>query len=291
MKKGDKARVISKDGSPRHYFKINEEVEYLGLQSGDDYKFKEIDGIIKQWLSPNQFEPIKDLEKEKQELEQRLKQINQELEKPKFEIGKWYAMHIDNKTIGVINFQGDLKNKNYGFWRDKWRTDLILDEGYGFKVRPATHEEVEKALIKQWEKENKPFDNYTWHSPDGWGGWKNRLYGLNKGGDTVKLFDNGKWAKIIEEPKVILNGYEMQQDGEYIIFGCAKFHRFYLNQLFKWCKTGSLTWSVDDQGNPFGATQMSKKEYPEVRRIKSITLDSGVEITIDEFEQIVDNIE
>jgi len=275
MKKGDKVRVISRICG--HNFNIGEVVEYIGLNVFGNENFKSKSGG--EWVMREQeFEPIKDLEEEKQELEQRLKQINQELEKPKFEIGKWYAMHRDNKTRGVINFQGDLKNKNYGFWDDYWSVSFSLEEGYGIEVRPATHEEVEKALIKEAKKRYEKciginyidtggssdayyLDGFMFNSKE------NVLFGTGEGEDfSDVIFQNGKWAEIIEEPKVIVNGYEMQQDGDKIIFGCMEFTASRVQSLYKQCKV-------------LGVSEVIVKD--ECARHH---------VTIDQLQQIVDNI-
>jgi len=71
----------------------------------------------------------------------------------------------------------------------------------------------------------------------------------------------------------------MQQDGDIISFGCAKFTKSQLTDHYRelryvWCR-GQNSEDKMIQSN---------------RTIKSITLDSGVEIKIEQLKQIVDNI-
>lgn len=226
---------------------------------------------------------MKNLEKEKQELEQRLKEINQELEKPKLEIDKWYVLENSNGYKWVINFQGDINDNNYGFWDNEWRTDLNLNEACGFKRRPATHEEVEQALTKEAEKRYKSgdkikclADNVTeLIEPE------RRLYLENNElwCETKErhfiVFKDGKWAEIIEEPKVFINGFEMEMPSvNRIKFGCAIFCRHHVQELNEKIKI-------------FNSGVIDEDYLDMNRKIKSIKLDSGVEITIDQLKQIV----
>ena len=93
----------------------------------------------------------------------------------------------------------------------------------------------------------------------------NELTDENDKGWTI--YRDGKWAEIIEEPKVLINGYEMKQDGDIISFGCAKFD---IHQLQRW-------------------EYFINREYKSNRKIKSIKLDSGIEITVKQLKEIVDN--
>ena len=75
----------------------------------------------------------------------------------------------------------------------------------------------------------------------------------------------------LEKPKVILNGFEMKQDGDIISFGCAKFHK-------KWFETA------------YGLLETSNQLWDNNRRLKSITLETDLEIDEYQLKQIVDNL-
>ena len=77
-------------------------------------------------------------------------------------------------------------------------------------------------------------------------------------------------AQIEALPKVFIGGYEMKQDGDIISFGCACFHRYDLKDWYGY---------------------LCDKREATNRTVKSITLDSGVEISLLLLKEIVENIE
>lgn len=88
-----------------------------------------------------------------------------------------------------------------------------------------------------------------------------------------KLYGRGKWAEIVED-KTMVNGYEAktEKDKEQITFGCANFSK----GQFKDINRGIICFnSYDVISN---------------RKIKSITLDSGVTIDIETIQKIVEKI-
>jgi polyhydroxyalkanoate synthesis regulator phasin len=76
------------------------------------------------------------------------------------------------------------------------------------------------------------------------------------------------------KPKVIINGIEMKQDGDVVSFGCAMFEIKQLRELLDAVNCWN-SWVIDGDMN---------------RKIKSITLDSDVTITVEQLRQIVDNL-
>ena len=211
---------------------------------------------------------------------QKIKEQLKELEQPELELNKWYIDKYDKNCLIFVHKIIGSQAIFYGFeslgWTDRdWYDVLYVTKD----MRPATHEEVEQALIAEAKKQGfkdeitdigefiglnglkKHGSSYV--SGGDWGFFNNRLRCCG-----VAIFKNGKWAEIIEEPKVKINGYNMEQDGDTISFGCAKFHK---RDLINW-----LTYSKGHENTN--------------KCITSITLDSGVEITIEQLKQIVDNI-
>lgn len=80
-------------------------------------------------------------------LQTQLDELKSKIEKPKFEVGKWYK----TKTGLLINYQGD-RNKNeylaYGFSTTNYWHDKISFGGYD-ELTQATPKEVEEALTKE----------------------------------------------------------------------------------------------------------------------------------------------
>ncbi len=86
-------------------------------------------------------------------------------------------------------------------------------------------------------------------------------------GNGGSIYDGGKWAEIIKLALPKVNNYEGKDDGSTVTYGCAKFSREYLRDL---CATISNFGRAGDQQN---------------RAIKSITLSSGVVISLEQIEQ------
>lgn len=129
--------------------------------------------------------------------------------KKEFEVGKWYKdtyygnvyFVTETRIDGGVRFYG-LNGNNDWVECDSYSRSAIKND------RKATNKEVETALIKVArkrgfkegvvvvnEKGNKDnIEEYFWY---GNGILKNCGFT-----DNIILFDNGKWATIIEEPKV-----------------------------------------------------------------------------------------
>lgn len=102
--------------------------------------------------------------------------------------------------------------------------------------------------------------------------------------DSVKILKQAKvldlWFEPVYAPKYTLpkiNGYEGRIDGKYVVYGnnCA--------WLDVWALRGILATAETWQ-----RAAIDTKENSHNRSIKSITLSSDVEITIDEIKQIVE---
>ena len=127
------------------------------------------------------------------------------------QIKKIASQEIDIKDLfpEVFNFTGWAKDgKHESNWLVYFQ-DNILQYGinagdYWFNTdnitkydpetdRPATHEEIETALVKEAKKKGHGFDLYDLSN--------NRLWvGTEEKGCCV-VFDNGTWAEVKKEPK------------------------------------------------------------------------------------------
>jgi hypothetical protein len=223
-----------------------------------------------------------------EKLERELAELKKEL-KPEFKAGWYKNTVIDLEDILI--YWDEEKKSLYGFdtsgnWFD--------DEQYGFHEDydiPATDKEVQEALIEEAKRRGFKegvtcrFNGETFKlelkdfyiegiTLDGTAGFRDAY------GNVV--FKDGKWAEIIKT-KVIINGYEMNQDGDIISFGCGKFNKEFFIHLYysiRYCNGGA------DQ-NSIGHIGIRDETN---RKIKSITLDSDVTITVEQLKQIVDNI-
>jgi hypothetical protein len=230
------------------------------------------------------------IEKLERELAELKKELKKEL-KPEFEVGKWY---IDKDGIYFAYEAEKYKVYFYGIYQDEWRQeDYWSLRHFKQECRPATDEEVKEALIEEAKrrgfkegvivKTNNSENSITRELESA------NYYGYDAEFHPNSLqcgaiiFENGEWSWIIQEPKVIINGHEMKQDGDIISFGCGKFNKEFFIHLYysiRYCNGGA------DQ-NSIGHIGIRDETN---RKIKSITLDSDVKITVEQLKQIVDNL-
>jgi len=234
----------------------------------------------------NREEKIKEFEAKAKEYFVLAKDLQRQLDElksePVLDIGKWYIGYNDGCHYLTVWNKG---SDTYGFFEGYWGYNWVFSDDIALKLRPATPEEVEAALIK--EAKRRGFKEGVRIEKDLHDGMECKLIDedfelvdgmlLTDFGDCI--FYNGKWAEIITEPKVMVNGYEMEQEGDIIKFGCARFYKeFFIETLnkIKWLNNSSNFQDVNsDLQN---------------RNIDSIMLDSGVEITVEQLKEIVDNI-
>lgn len=198
-----------------------------------------------------------------------------ESEETEFKVGEWY------NNSGRLFCYG--KNKSYGIYEDGvWSDDIKL---YGDTWRKATPKEVEEALIKEAIKRgfkddtvikisvgaNEHIDNLSGRT-GGIGEYYHDLCALDSKYANGWIFYNGKWAEIIQDTRPTINGHEMEIDGDIVKFGCAKFEKGFFDNARQ---------SINNLNEIYTFSN---------RTIKSITLDSGVEITIEQLTEIVEHI-
>jgi hypothetical protein len=213
-----------------------------------------------------------------EKLERELAELKKEL-KPEFEVGWYKNTARDNKDILI--YWNEHKKSLYGF---DINGDWFDDEEYGFHEYydiPATDKEVKEALIEEAKRRgfkegvtvNEVGDRCNGNMTII--GNEYDLFSRNKKlmvGDGI-VFNNGKWADIIEN-KVFINGIEMKQDGDVVSFGCAMFEIKQLRELLDAVNCWN-SWVIDGDMN---------------RKIKSITLDSDVTITVEQLKSVCDNL-
>jgi hypothetical protein len=144
---------------------------------------------------------------------QRIEKEVPELFNPKLEKGRWYKQIHEDGNMILSCFQG-FGHFQYGFSaRGNWSNQIgnAWISSATCKVELATDKEVETALIKEAEKrgfkEGVKYEN--WIGSNGiikYNCWSfnsenNSLSQKNNGyGALHYIFDNGKWAEIIENP-------------------------------------------------------------------------------------------
>lgn len=230
--------------------------------------------------------------KTKEQIEAKIEKLQKklkELETPKLEKGRWYK-HDEGGVYYATSFSKVGSMFGYGVESDGDWYECISNNGIGCLlnnyhtkecIRPATREEVESALIK--EAKRRGYDKGVRISSVYSDMYKGRILGdicvtetyqLWADSDecaNVQIFEDGKWAEIIEKSKVNINGYDMEVNGNEVKFGCAKF----TDKQFKYLKHYLEGFSNFSESN---------------RKINSITLDSGVEITVEQLKQICDEL-
>ena len=191
------------------------------------------------------------------------------------EEGRWYKfvgykfrVHaISDNSVSVKNLM--YNSKNYEESDDF--------DGYGHNVRKKsielTQEELKEHLIacakaRGYEEGNfhDLKDGERWGVTKGSKNFEGFCYKAKENSLTLNcgiLYKDGKWAEIVKNELPEINGHEGKIDGDEVIYGCAKFDI----KFFKLIQEGHC--------------------YSNVRDIKSITLDSGVIITMKQIEQII----
>lgn len=186
-------------------------------------------------------------------LEAQLKELKQELNKPAFEVGKWY------KSNRAIYYKGDTNAyglNDVGQWVE-YQSKNIGWESYKFV--PATDKEVEEALIEEAIKRGfkeggiVKGDSYFEHSYGGiitdsatWEydinkdelslirGIKTNIHGVCR----MIVYKQGKWAEIIKDEPIKIGGYEVKRDeGGIIKIGCKKINTFGIQDIRQFMKT------------------------------------------------------
>ena len=156
---------------------------------------------------------MNNLEKTIEELQKQLDEVKQQLNKPTFEVGKWYK-----RDSGSIIFIQEFNSliKGYGVdYVGEWRNEYI-SSGDKSEYRPATDKEVEEALIKEAEK--RGFKEGV-RVISVFSGVSSIIRNIDVDFDPlvralfmngIGIFRNGKWAEIIKDEPIKIGGYEVK---------------------------------------------------------------------------------
>lgn len=192
------------------------------------------------------------------------KQIDNFKEEPKIEIGKWYTDNDSDSDflMCVTKINGD-EYFGYGFtgcsgYRNSDDNNSWGSISYDIK-REATDKEVEEALIKEAKKrgfkKGVTVNQKTAYNGEGGSyeiGAQRYLYSpiaQNFSISGVGIFNNGKWAEIIEDEKPTICDYEMEVESEHVKFGCKKLHKEEVDLLYGLCKSLNVTSLTLDNGD------------------------------------------
>ena len=117
------------------------------------------------------------------------------------EVGKWYT-YKEGTCDWLMNYQGD-GTSCYGFnTNGSWRNDYIMDSVLNWN--PATHEEIQTALIKEARrrgyKEGQVIKSFVYgssHLTDRGEGFKFDMHKNMLWYNYNILFQDGEWAEVI----------------------------------------------------------------------------------------------
>ena len=164
---------------------------------------------------------MKNLEKTIEELQKQLDEVKQQLNKPTFEVGKWYKRD-SGSIIFIQEFNSLIKGYDVDYVGE-WRNEYI-SSGDKSEYRPATDKEVEEALIKEAEKRGFK-EGVIFNSPNATHDFSfnqkliSSTFSLNynmlegesdKNTSSCIIFKDGKWANIIKDEPIKIGGYEVK---------------------------------------------------------------------------------
>ncbi len=135
------------------------------------------------------------------EQEERILALDANFFNKKLEVGKWYRYINENYTDWLMNYQ-EGENNCYGFNSSKsYRTCYTMNSGTNWI--PATHQEVEDALIVEAKKRGYAKGNFVSLSTSKMSNYDayRVMFDENNNKFWSKyglVFQNGKWAEIIE---------------------------------------------------------------------------------------------
>ena len=183
---------------------------------------------------------MSEINKRIEALEAELQKLKNEV-KPKFEVGKWYKTNCLGGSIFYLTESPveDCYVSGYGFENGDW---CDLSEHYWtleqkYKPTLATHQEVEEALQKQYEKLGGKckldFCHYWNVNSCGFG----CIYSSK--GDEV--FRKGVWAEIVKDEPIKIGGYsvvikkssfEKDSHNDSFEIGCKQMFRHQIQTIY-----------------------------------------------------------
>lgn len=124
------------------------------------------------------------------------------------EIGRWYKAQYGDAIFKITGIDGE-KIKAYGFdYKKQWVNEKNNFGNISNAMQPATKQEVEQALFAEAEKIYKKGD-YVKSLFSPYEDFINGTFDISFDGQiwangkdfSIKVFKDGQWAEIIEEPK------------------------------------------------------------------------------------------
>jgi len=216
------------------------------------------------------------MQKEIENLENKVKDIQKEIEslkslavdKPKFEVGKWY---VDPAFYGMFNYQIMPQHNRVGFGisSDKdWVDSFYLKERDYKDYRLATESEVSSHLIEEAKRRGyktgvkikSAYDNFYvgFLNSDKFKFSIGKDRGLELGETTVYNDKTGQWSEIIPvEEKILIGCYKVEILPEGIKIGCKLFKKHILVYL-KDLMTEKGFKEVSFDGTPATLDQLNK---------------------------------
>jgi hypothetical protein len=271
MQEGQKVRMLEDFAS----FKKGDKVTCCRFEDDGIHYFVNKEGD-KHYFGSSYYKIINETMTKREKLEKAARDIQAQIEAlPKRENG-WY-----NNDSGYIVYYDFDTNQSYGFadrlWFEGNEAEYLFCER---KDRPATHKEVETALIaeakkrgfKEGVKINRSTEMEFLFDERGVGLYGSKIIPNGKEFAFREnylilngkfIFIDGKWATIIEEPKVVIGGYEMKQEHQKVMFGCMEFSKSHIKALYANCKK---------------------------LKVQSVMIE-GTVVQIDQLKEIVENIE
>jgi hypothetical protein len=120
--------------------------------------------------------------------------INNGVVKNELEVNRWYKYNDSN--IHLVCFANIEKQEGYGFDNNGFNKSTIWT---ALNLTLATPEEVNSALINEWQSKNKPFKRYYFDFK------QNMLIGWNCDTDVrLELFNNGKWLDCAKKEETYI---------------------------------------------------------------------------------------
>ncbi len=186
-----------------------------------------------------------------------------ELGEIEFKKGKWYK--INNENDYLMNYDGE--SGAYGICEGSWFNELNFNSFHKGKAIPAIDKEVEEALIKEAKKRGFKKGNHkslVKGCSDEFNGWSfekssNRIYTANRYEGGKCIFENGKWATIIENKPPMINDYEMQIEGNIVKFGRKEYTKISIIELYNACGNCDIeSVCIDDEHVNVGFEQLKE---------------------------------
>jgi hypothetical protein len=279
MQEGQKVRMVK----VYYDFMKGDIVTCVEIQEDGNHYFvnKEGDNLF---LLPSHYEIINET-MTRQELEKAARDIQAQIEalpKNELEIGKWYKynnsiLNYQGVNEGILMAYGIVRNTSW-YNLDKFGTNpeewvLLTESEHKTILEPALIAEAKKIGFKEGVKINSlECVNCSSHINEFIDLYDSKHYWFSNndnefGMGNKCLFKEGKWATIIEEPKVFIGGYEMKQKHQKVMFGCMEFSKSNIKALYANCKRLNISEVTIKEGC------------------------SNYHITLDQLSEIVKNIE